>query len=330
MERNILSKSEDNSFSLRVVKYNNLSIKDDAEEAYIKKRTKELIYKILRDVLMAPDEIISSVYLNMHYDIEKVISAYRIATKSYNHYLKQVIIYRIRRVRKKEAVEHYLEYECAMDGSVGDDEAFNFSDERGKTSLSSPVSLKYSNMGMKEVIEHIMNKEDRMEHPLNNKKEKAVSMRLDYDRVFRRNLLFLILSLPFSNDESDAANYARLYKTDENAFMRLMHLKNEIIERNSKNRELNREKANKHWALMAKIKNSMYKASTKEEYNALKENYMAHVRCHKNRLADFNRTLGGIVHEEIATMTGQSRTTVTMGIKRVKEILRAITLSSSG
>lgn len=333
MERNILSKSEDEYFSTRVEKYNNSMTKDEKERAYIKKRTEELVWKIMKEKLMASDDLISGVYISIHTDIDRIIAAYRIAGSGFNHYLKQVCIYRIRRVRHKEIVPFYLDYECCEEIYHDDVEEKVF-EEMAKDKREKPLflfnPLKYSNMTMKEVIEYIVKKNDREECSPKNEKEKAVRNKLENDRLFRRNFLFFILSLPFSSDEDDASNYARLFRTDENAFSRLLYLKNEIITRNSKNRERNIERANKHWALMAKIKNSMYKASSREEYSALKDNYLAQVRCHRKRLNDIKRSFKGIVHEEIASVVGQSRATVTMGIKNVKETLKAITTALPG
>ncbi len=325
MERNILSKSEDDYFSTRVVEYNNRKEKDEKEAAYIKGRTSELVWRICKETLFVPDDMISSVYISIHSDIDKIISAYRIAEKSFNHYLKQVCVYRLRRIRQKEAVPFYLEIEYWVDHQDEEEDPFVLSekDEESNEESLSP-STDYSDMTMREVIEYIVEKNTAGDYPPRNEKEKVIRGKLESDKYFRRNFIFFILSLPFSSDETEAGNYARLFNTDENAFSHLLYLKNEIIRRNSTNWRKNMEKANKHWALMAKIKNSMYKASSREEYSMLKDNYMAQVRCHKNRLGDVGRSLKGIVHEEIASVLGQSRSTVSMGIKSVKTALMEI------
>lgn len=326
MERNILSKKEDDSFSERVIKYNNDSVKDEKEKEYIRGRTKNLVYRICKERLFLDDDMISSVYISFHYDMDRIISAYRIAEKSFNHYLRQVCIYRLRRALKKEQTPFYLEMEYSAE--TEDYYTLDNPDEKdddGDDYLSPSQEItEFSTMGMKEISEYIIKHNDAARSFSSNRKENALKKRLDESRYFRRNFLFFILSLPVTENRKDAENYARLFSTDESAFTKLLDLKNEYVRHNKERREKNLVLAAKHWRIMAKLKNSMYKAVSKTEYNVIRENYMSQVRCHRNRLRDAVRLRKGIIHDEIASVLGHSRTTVSMGIKQVRETLEDI------
>lgn len=333
MEKDILSKAEDEYFSSVVVSYNQKKEKTKQERDFVTGRTRKLIYLVCRDRLFISPELISSIYININEDIDKIIASYRIAARSFNHYLKQVCAYRIRRVKKKEASDHYMEIEYSIEnGEYYTTENHLENDDAVSSSvLSEPMPLynpqKYSDMDIRSLCSYIIETKNRNDYPLKNKKEKELSKRLSRS-LFRRNFLFFILSLPASESEKEAENYARVFKTDVLAFSRLLHLKNNLMSSNNPKREKNLELAAMHWRLMAKIKNSMYKAVTETEYNELRDNYNAQVRCHRNRLSDAGRSLRGIIHEDIASTLGHSRTTVTMGIRQVRNTLLEITTSS--
>ncbi len=331
MERNILSKREDEIFSERVIAYNQSRKKDEKEKEYIKMRTKSLVYRICKELLFLDDDMISSIYISVHEDMDGIISSYRIAQRSFNHYLKQVCIYRLRRTEKKERPLLYLEREYCLES----DKAYSIdTSDDDDDDEASPLSIcdmtKYSGMGMKELSDYIIKNKEKIEHDSKNKKEDTIQKRLDESKYFRRNFLFFILSLPLSNSKRDAENYARIFNTDEYAFIKLLDLKRDIIEEKSEKRDKNLELAAKHWRLMAKIKNSMFKAESKEQYSVMKDNYMAQVKCHRNRLRDAMRLQKGIIHSEIASYLGHSRTTVTMGIKQVRDTLLNVTECFSG
>lgn len=332
MEKDILSKVEDEYFSSIVIAYNKKEERTKEEKDFVKLRTRKLIYLICRDRLFIREELISSIYLNINEDLDKIISSYRIAAKTFNHYLKQVCAYRIRRVKKNEEANHYMEIEYSSENGEYYTTENHFEDYyEADLSLSEPMPLynpvKFSDMDIRTLCSYIIETKNRSDYPLRNRKEIELSKKLSRS-LFRRNFLFFILSLPASESDEEAQNYARVFKTDVLAFSHLINLKNNLISSNNPKREKNLQLAAMHWRLMAKIKNSMYKATTETEYNELKDNYMAQVKCHKNRLGDARRSFRGIIHEDIASTLGHSRTTVTMGIRQVRNTLLEITSTS--
>lgn len=334
MENDILSKAEDEYFSSVVIAYNQNKNTTKKERDFILQRTKKLIYLICRDRLFVNRDLLSSIYINMSEDIEKIISSYRIASRSFNYYLKQVCSYRIRRVKKKEASHQYMEieYSCENGEFYTTDNHLDNEDDGNDIPLSEPMvfynPIKFSDMDIKDICSYIIDTNNRDDYILKNEKEEELASRLSKS-LFRRNFLFFILSLPTSEGEREVENYARVFKTDVLAFSRLIHLKHDFINSNNHKREKNLQLAAMHWRIMAKIKNSMYSASSETEYNELKDNYMAQVRCHKNRLDDARRSFRGIIHEDIASTLGHSRTTVSMGIRQVRKALMEISAALS-
>lgn len=332
MEKDILSKQEDEYFSSVVINYNQKENKTKQERDFVIHRTKKLIYLICRDRLFISPDMLSSIYININEDIEKIISSYRIAARSFNHYLKQVCSYRIRRVKKEESSSHYIDLEYSSENGEFYTTENHFENEEGEAdlTLAEPMlfynPVKFSDMDIKDLCSYIIETKNRDDYILKNSKERELSKRLSKN-LFRRNFLFFILSLPASQSEKEAQNYARVFKTDILAFSRLINLKNDKINSDNSKREKSLQLAAMHWRIMAKIKNSMYKAATETEYNELRDNYMAQVRCHKNRLNDARRAFRGIIHEEIASTLGHSRTTVSMGIRQVRKALMEISSS---
>ncbi len=327
MKKDILSQHEDEFFSSLVIRYNQKEEKDLKEEEYIRERTKELVYRICKDKLMLKDDIISCLYISVNDDLDKIIRAYRISAKSFNHYLRQVCIYRIRRVREEIWRPEYLDIEYMRESEDSyytlDDNIAVYCGEEIKSSMLFFNPRRYLEMDIKSLTEFITTTQNRKDYTPRSRSEWVLQSKLD-NKYFRRNFLFFILSLPAGGSDEEAANYARVFQTDETAFTRLLFLKNEIIERNYPEREKNLGLAAMHWRMMAKLKNSMYKAQTEEEYKVLKDNYMVQVRCHHNRIKDAQRSLRGIIQSDIADTLGVCRTTVTMGIRKVKEELERI------
>lgn len=328
MRKDILSQREDELFSSLVIDYNRADGKSREDEDFIKSRTKELVWRICRERLFVADDLISSLYINIHDDLDKIISAYRISLKTFNHYLKQVCIYRIRRVRQENRFPDYLDLEYAGEAedslyTLDDYSAVYNGEEIRNGSRAIFNSGRYLDMDMKAAADYITHTQNRNAASPLTKREEALRGMLD-NRYFRRNFLFFILALPAGENEKEAENYSRVFQTDEGAFSRLLALKNELILHNYPNREKNLELAAMHWRMMARIKNSMYSAGSNEEYRMLNENYMAHVRCHRNRIRDAQRSMRGIIHSDIASILGVCRTTVTMGIRKVREELERI------
>lgn len=328
MKKDILSQREDEFFSSLVIKYNQKQEKDRKEEDYIRERTKELVYRICRDKLMLNDDTISCVYISINDDIDKIINAYKISAKSFNHYLRQVCIYRIRRVREDNRFPEYLEIEYMRESedslyTLDDHSVVYNGEEIGSSNMLFFNPRHYLDMDIKSLTEFITSNQNRKDYTPRSRSEWVLRGKLD-NKYFRRNFLFFILSLPANGGDDEAVNYARVFQTDEAAFTRLLFLKNEIIERNYPEREKNLCLAAMHWRMMAKLKNSMYKARSEDEYRILKDNYMTQVRCHRNRIKDAQRSMRGIIHSDIADTLGVCRTTVTMGIRKVKEELERI------
>ncbi len=331
MNKEILSKAEDAAFSEAVIRYNKKDLNglDTEEGRYIKERTKNLIYLICKEQLLMSDDLISSVFLNVYEDIDKVIRSYRIASHSFNHYLKQVCIYRIRRVRQRPGTRSYIENEYINEASVlytTDEHHLPSETEKEELLRSLLVATpeRYASMNMKDIASCIIEERNHIGVPTRSRKESLLRKKLVKKR-FRRNFLLFILSIPPGGDDmTDAQNYARVFQSDEAAFARLLYLKSEVVRRNSPEREKNLEKAAMHWCLMARIKNSMYRAASREEYSVLKENYMSQVRCHRNRIEDARRSVKGIIHEDIASALGLSRSTVSMGISLIRRELERI------
>lgn len=333
MRRDLLTQAEDEAFSKAVIRYNEK--RDDSHETeegrYIRERTKSLVYLICKEQLLMSDDLISAIFLNIYDDLDKVIRSYRIASHSFNHYLRQVCIYRIRRVRHKSGEPGYIEAEYMRENcELYTVEEPSFLDEKEDDYRSMLMfnPNRYASMNMKDLAFHIIEERSTFAAPARSKKERMLKNKLTQKR-FRRNFILFILSLPPGSDEAnDARNYARVFQSDETAFLRLLFLKNEAIRKSSPERERNLEKAAMHWRLMAKIKNSMYKASSNEEYRVLKENYFSQVRCHRNRLEDARRSVKGIIHEDIASALGLSRSTVSMGICLIRRELERISNSN--
>ncbi len=331
MKKDLLSQAEDRAFSEVVIRYNGKERNglDTEEGRYIKERTKDLVYLICKEQLLMSDDLISSVFLNVYDDLDKVIRSYRIASHSFNHYLKQVCIYRIRRVRQHPAVRSCVESEYMHEDAVlytTDDH--HLPAEKEKEDLLHSLTIgspeRYASMNMKAIADSIISERNLLGVPPRSRKERILSNKLVRKR-FRRNFLLFILSIPPGGDDiTDAKNYARVFQSDEAAFARLLYLKNEVVRRSTPEREKNLEKAAMHWCLMARIKNSMYKATSREEYSVLKENYMSQVRCHRNRIEDARRSVKGIIHEDIASALGLSRSTVSMGISLIRRELERI------
>ncbi len=331
MKEDLLSTSEDAAFSETVIRYNRKERNglDTEEGRYIKERTKNLIYLICKEQLMMSDDLISSVFLNVYEDIDRVIKSYRIASHSFNHYLKQVCIYRIRRVKHRLGTRRYIEsaYISEADPLYTTDE-HHLAPEREKEelfhSLLIPAPERYASMNMKDITDCIIEERNLIGVPTRSRKERILRNKL-VKKSFRRNFLLFILSIPPGGDDvTDAKNYARVFQSDEAAFARLLYLKSEVVRRNTPDREKNLEKAAMHWCLMARIRNSMYRATSEEEYSVLKENYMSQVRCHRNRIRDARRSVKGIIHEDIASALGLSRSTVSMGISFIRRELERI------
>lgn len=333
MRKDLLASDEDIAFSEAVIRYNsrNDNNTDTEEGRYIRERTKNLVYLICKEQLLMSDDLISSIFLNIYDDLDKVIRSYRIASHSFNHYLKQVCIYRVRRVRHHSSSPLCLESEYISESSeLYTIDEHTFYDE--KDEIRYPLLMcnpqRYASMGMKDLAEHIISERSTLSLPVRSRRERMLRNKLMQKR-FRRNFILFILSLPPGSDEvMDARNYARVFQTDEAAFARLLFLKNEVIRHSYPERERNLEKAAMHWRLMARIKNSMYRASSREEYRVLKENYMSQARCHRNRIEDANRSVKGIIHEDIASVLGLSRSTVSMGICLIRRELERISNST--
>lgn len=329
MRKDLLTDAEDMAFSEAVIRYNaRKDQRTDTEEGrYIKERTKELVYLICKEQLLMNDDMISSVFLNIYDDLEKVIRSYRIASHSFNHYLKQVCIYRIRRVRKNPGTRRSIEAEYMSEScefySVDEDHTTE-EKEHPLYSILMCNPTRFAAMTMTDVTKYIVEQRSWFSPPVRSRRERILKNKLER-KYFRRNFLLFILSLPPGGDEEkDAKNYARVFQVDEAAFARLLYLKNEIIRRSYPERDRNLEKAAMHWRMMARIKNSMYRASSQEEYRVLKENYLSQVRCHRNRLEDASRCVKGVIHEDIASAMGLSRSTVSMGICLIRKELERI------
>lgn len=337
MKKDLLSQAEDRAFSEAVIRYNKKEWNglDTEEGRYIRERTKNLIYLICKEQLLMSDDLISSVFLNVYDDLDKVIKSYRIASHSFNHYLKQVCIYRIRRVRHHQGGRSCVESEYMHEDAVlytTDDHPLPVETEKEELfhSLIIPAPERYANMNMKDIADFIISERNLIGVPPRSRKEKILRNKL-VRKPFRRNFLLFILSIPPGGDDiTDAKNYARVFQSDEAAFARLLYLKSEVVRRSTPDREKNLEKAAMHWCLMARIKNSMYRATSREEYSVLKENYMSQVRCHRNRIEDARRSVKGIIHEDIATALGLSRSTVSMGISLIRRELERISHLSFG
>ena len=329
MGMDILSKMEDEWFSGFVAEYNRTDSehRKGSDWEFIRERTKLLVYRICREKLMITEDLISSIFLNIYEDLDRIIECYRITTRTFNHYIRQVCIYRIRRVRAKEIQPRYIEKEymreCPAWYTIDDSTLL----EPAETEENEPVIFyrpsRFLWMDMPTLVKYIVSNRDRLECRPRNEKERILMDKLSRS-YFRRNFLFFILSMPQAECALEAENLARVFQVDDTAFTRFFYLKEEIIRRNYPSRQKNLELAAMHWRLMAKLKNSMYSARNDEEYGILRENYQAHVRCHRNRMNDARRSMRGIVHADIAEALDMSRTTVTMAIRKVKLELERI------
>ncbi len=327
MAADILSGEADALFSERVVSYNRRKSgeRKKEEEAFIRERTKMLVYRICRDQLFVNEDSLSLLFLNIHDDLEKIIGSYRITTRSYNIYLKQVCIYRMRRIMKDEQSRRNLEQEYIRetDELYTTDDSFLLGDESEEYSILPSRPDFYALMDMPSLISHIVTTRNRSDYRTHTVKENALRKKLE-NRYFRRNFLFYLLAKTEQGEDALTQDYARVFQTDETAFLRLFSLKNEIISRNCPERQKNLDIAAKHWRIMARLRNSMYRAQSREEYSVLKENYIAHSRCHRNRLSDAGRSMRGLGHSEIAEVFNISRTAVTMAISSCRKELEVI------
>lgn len=329
MEKDILSRKEDEWFSDFVAEYNRteegLRKRNDLE--FIRERTKLLVYRICHERLMVSDDFISCLFLNIYDDLDRIIGSYRITVRTYNHYIKQVCAYRLRRVRAVETQPGYIEREymreCPAWYTIDDAVLLGppESDENEPVIFYRPN--RYLWMDMPTLVRYIVENRDRPECRARSERENRLMEKLSKS-YFRRNFLFFILSMPQTESTIEAENLARVFQVDDTAFTRLFYLKEEMIRRNYPARQKNLELAAMHWRLMARIKNSMYSARSAEEYSTLRENYQTHVRCHRNRMNDARRSMKGIIHADIAEALDMSRTTVTMAIRKVKTELEKI------
>lgn len=86
---------------------------------------------------------------------------------------------------------------------------------------------------------------------------------------------------------------------------------------------------NKHWRLMGVIRKTMKNETNASKVRELQENYRVQARCHRKRLMDAKRASRGMTHQEIAEAIEVSRTTVTVWVNSMKDILQELATTYS-
>ena len=90
MEKDYLSREEDERFSRTVIDFNNTDndkVKENEKNA-IRERTKILIYIVAREILHLSTDDASTVFLEMEKELDKIISQYKVSNATFNQYLK--------------------------------------------------------------------------------------------------------------------------------------------------------------------------------------------------------------------------------------------------
>lgn len=331
MNKDYLSQSEDNYFTSLVIKYNETKNEKEKEELrpIIEERLKKLIYLICKQRLYLNDELTSAVYVKVYDEIDRIISSYKIATFSFNSYLRNVCIFRIRRIYKEREMKTMLEGEYLYE------ETPYYLDEcpleKYQRNFLKPVIydvLKIRSMSLKELASYIITTKSDVISPSRTPAEKVLKEKLK-NEYFRRNFIFFILSIPLESVRNEAENYARIFNTEEEAFIRLIELKSKYLGQYEEAKKKDLEIIAKHWRLMAKMKRSMSLTADRKEYCVLKENYTAQAKCHKKKIEKYFSSQRGMHHALIASNFDVCRTTVSMGISIVRKELEKISSLNS-
>ena len=87
------------------------------EYAFIRKKTEELLYTIPSALMLAPEELCSTIFLSLYQRIDRIILSYRISgTTSYIDYLKGILRLRIRSIiRRRDELEKVEEMHTRLE-----------------------------------------------------------------------------------------------------------------------------------------------------------------------------------------------------------------------
>lgn len=331
MEKDYLSKEEDEKFSRTVLNFNNGN-KGDIDEKKkdeIRNRTKIIIYKVSRELLhLSPDES-STIFLDMEEELDKIISSYKVSTATFNHYIKQLCQYRYRRIKQKNYQKTLWENAFFQEEAALNARNYNeidFLDIKPKEKvhiIREPLNV-YSEMDLKEIINFISKNKNVLDYPVYNRMEARLRKFLDISPTVRKRFLIFILTLPRKAEGFDSYDIARVMKTDENAIIRFFDLKNEALGyQEDKIREI-QSRASKHWRMMAKLEANITIEHDEEKKKKLRDHYQTQVLLHKKNVRELRRASQGMSRTTISNILGLSRSTITVAIKDTATILELI------
>lgn len=328
MTNDLLGKKEDDKFTNFVIAYNKTpkEERNKKDEEFIKERFKRLIYLIPKNTLYLDDDLLNSLYLVLNEEMDKIISSYSISSYSFNSYLRNISIYRARRIYQKRNEDSlYHDAYCReLEPYYTEENLLDFPQEKINSPIIFKPPSKLNTITLPTLSKIIISQTNENKSKVKNQKEEMLKIRLTNRRV-RECFLFFILSLPRSDDDTDAENFSRVLGIDKIVMHRFLELKNQYSPPDYKDKEI--KLIAKRWRIMTRMKRGMATSTTKEDYLVFKENYLIQVKRHNDLLEKYYRPQRGLSHETIAKIYSKSRTSVTMAIGQFKEELRRINQS---
>ena len=330
MRKEYCTTEEDEKFSQTVIRFNNTT--DEKERAKIqeeiRRRTKIIIYRMSRDNLhLSPDEA-SNIFLEMNDELDRIISQYKVSGATFNQYIRQLCIYRSRRLRRNHSDKAIWENQFLMEEGalvMGDSYEYDciFDDNERYGAPSYDALMKYRDYSFKELYEHIVKDKSRPDHPLYNKYERKLREALD-NKTARKRFLVFMLTMPIEVHSPDSLDIARVLKADESAIVKLMELKSVRVGYKIEKENEIMARANMHWRIMARLKTNLAVEHDEKKRKSLMDHYQTHVRCHRDRMMEVRKLERGMTRSEIAQALNISRSSITDAMRSTSNLLEKI------
>lgn len=332
MEKDYLSREEDERFSRTVIDFNNTDndkVKENEKNA-IRERTKILIYIVAREILHLSTDDASTVFLEMEKELDKIISQYKVSNATFNQYLKQLCQYRCRRIKHKAYQNtlwesaYFMEeakYNAKSSWDFDSMEVIRNNDENRQINKDL-----YSDFNMINIVDFISKNKNVPDYPIFNNMEGKLRKALNKTSTRKRFLIF-ILSLPRKTEGFDSYDIARVMQTDEWAISRFLDLKDDALGyQEDKIREI-QSRASKHWRIMAKLVANINLENDDEKRRKLRDHYHTQVMCHKKNVIQIKKASCGMSRASIANILEVSRSSVSTAIKEISMLLEMIAKS---
>lgn len=320
-----LEEKEDKIFSKEILRINHITDFEEKtkEIEKIKDKVGLLVYLICNEKLYLPKDEASEIYLSCIQAIDKIVSGYKITINGFNAYLSEVCRYRYRRIVQKRSIERtyessYIEEGFPIELHEGLPLEYEYSAETEKT-IENDIKL----MNMRQTFDYIVNNQNRLDYPIKNKKEMILSSKLK-NKSMRRRLLFYILHLPPHSSYDEVENYARAFKTDEEAFLHLLDMKRDKIAKRIEKKEKEYSIAVKHWKIMASLLRTLENEGDPAIRSVIIENYHRQARLHASALKKASKSLCGMTTRDIEEELGIGRCYASQQIAYIKRILMEI------